>query len=113
MPFDIAARIVPFATRVSYLRAMNLLCSSRLRIVGITIVLFVISIGHSIAQCGMCKAVAENSLDDNGYGTAAGLNNGIVFLMGIPYVLLAILILVFFKKRFFGFWKEFSNIHSN
>ncbi len=65
------------------------------------------------AQCAMCKAVAEQGVDENGYGVAAGLNSGIIFLMGIPYVLLAILVLVFFRKRFMGFWKSFNNIHSH
>lgn len=65
------------------------------------------------AQCAMCKAVAEQGVDENGYGVAAGLNSGIIFLMGIPYVLLAILVLVFFRKQFMGFWKSFNNIHSH
>lgn len=77
-----------------------------------TIIFFASTVG-SMAQCGMCKAVAENGIDENGFGIAAGLNNGIIFLMGIPYILLTILILVFYRKQFFGFWKSFNNIHSN
>lgn len=77
------------------------------------VVVFFVASANSMAQCGMCKAVAENGIDENGYGIAAGLNNGIVFLMGIPYILLSVLFLVFFRKQFFSFWKSFSNIHSN
>lgn len=78
-----------------------------------TFLLFLLASAQTMAQCAMCKAVAESSLDENGNGAAAGLNNGIIFLMGIPYLLLSVSILVFFRKRFFGFWKSFSQIHSH
>ncbi|ASV32546.1 hypothetical protein CJ263_04135 [Maribacter cobaltidurans] len=38
------------------------------------------------AQCAMCRAVLESEAS----GTAAeGINNGIVYLMAIPYILVA------------------------
>lgn len=36
------------------------------------------------AQCAMCRAVLES---EEGQSTAKGINNGIVYLMIIPYVL--------------------------
>jgi len=66
---------------------------------------------EATAQCAMCKAVAENAQGDSGYGIANGLNNGIVFLMGIPYLLLATLAIVFFRKQIGGFWRSFNQIH--
>ena len=36
------------------------------------------------AQCAMCRAVLES---EEGQQTAKGINNGIVYLMAIPYVL--------------------------
>lgn len=48
-------------------------------------------------QCVMCKAVAEDSASDGGLGR--GLNAGILYLMAIPYALLATLGVVFFWKR--------------
>ncbi len=39
----------------------------------------------SIAQCSMCKAVAE-SADGGGFG--AGLNYGILYLMIFPYLII-------------------------
>jgi len=36
------------------------------------------------AQCAMCRAVLEN---EEGQGAAKGINNGIVYLMSIPYIL--------------------------
>lgn len=40
-----------------------------------------------IAQCSMCKAIAESSAD-GGSGIADGLNLGIVYLMAFPYLLI-------------------------
>jgi len=75
------------------------------------IVILVVSVSNSWAQCAMCKAVAQDAVDESGFGIAAGLNSGIVFLMGIPYILLAVLFLVFFRKQISGFWRSFNNIH--
>ncbi|HNQ27910.1 MAG TPA: hypothetical protein PKL92_08330 [Aquaticitalea sp.] len=36
------------------------------------------------AQCAMCRAVLES---EQGQSTAEGVNNGIVYLMVIPYIL--------------------------
>lgn len=49
------------------------------------------------AQCAMCKINAENASKDN-QGFAEGLNNGILYLMGIPYLLLGIGGIIFYKK---------------
>jgi hypothetical protein len=37
------------------------------------------------AQCAMCRAVLES---EEGQSTARGINNGIVYLMAIPYILI-------------------------
>lgn len=36
------------------------------------------------AQCAMCRAVLEN---EDGQGAAKGINDGIIYLMTIPYIL--------------------------
>ncbi len=38
------------------------------------------------AQCAMCRAVLES---EEGQGTAKSINDGIVYLMAIPYILVA------------------------
>ncbi|MFV0540319.1 MAG: hypothetical protein ACK5MZ_03660 [Aestuariibaculum sp.] len=38
------------------------------------------------AQCAMCRAVLESN---EGQNVAEGVNNGIVYLMAIPYILMA------------------------
>jgi hypothetical protein len=49
------------------------------------------------AQCAMCKAVAEDASSQTGVGK--GINAGILYLMGIPYILLTILYFSFFHKK--------------
>jgi hypothetical protein len=38
------------------------------------------------AQCAMCRAVLES---EEGQSAAQGINDGIVYLMAIPYILVA------------------------
>jgi hypothetical protein len=44
------------------------------------------AVGEASAQCSMCRAVLESG---DAQETAKGINNGIVYLMAIPYVLVA------------------------
>lgn len=59
------------------------------------VILFFLSISFEVySQCAMCKSVVESNLESGG-SIGSGLNDGILYLMSIPY--LAIL--------FFGvFW---------
>ena len=50
------------------------------------ILLFLIGSFDLEAQCSMCRAVLES---EEGQQTAKGINNGIVYLMAIPYILVA------------------------
>jgi hypothetical protein len=59
----------------------------------------------SFAQCAMCKATAETANQNTSGSLAEGLNTGIVYLMLIPYTLLAIIAVVFFRKRIANFFK--------
>lgn len=47
------------------------------------------------AQCAMCRAVVESEADGK---TAEGINNGIVYLMALPYVLVAGLFYFIYRK---------------
>ncbi len=50
----------------------------------LTLALFFLGSIEVEAQCSMCRAVLES---EEGQQTAKGINNGIVYLMAIPYVL--------------------------
>ena len=47
------------------------------------------------AQCAMCRAALESSGNTS---TAEGINNGIVYLMAIPYIAIAVLGYFVYKK---------------
>lgn len=59
----------------------------------------------SFGQCAMCKATAETANQNTSGSLAEGLNTGIVYLMLIPYTLLAIIAVVFFRRRIANFFK--------
>lgn len=63
----------------------------------ILFLLFVLILVPSLseAQCAMCRAVLES---EEGQKTAEGINNGIVYLMAIPYVLVGALFFFVYKK---------------
>jgi amino acid transporter len=58
------------------------------------------------AQCAMCKATAESATENVDKGIGEGLNAGIVYLMLIPYVLLATVALVFFRKKIMAIFRS-------
>lgn len=47
------------------------------------------------AQCAMCRAVLESGGNTD---VAEGVNNGIVYLMAIPYILVAVLFYFVYRK---------------
>lgn len=47
------------------------------------------------AQCAMCRAVLES---EEGLETAKGINDGIIYLMAIPYILVAGIGFLIYKK---------------
>lgn len=54
--------------------------------IGLLLTLIIIKVS-AFAQCAMCKAVVESDLQ--GGGTAGeNINNGILYLMFIPYLLI-------------------------
>ncbi len=48
------------------------------------------------AQCAMCRAVLESEADNS---TAKGINNGIKYLMVIPYILVGGVFYFVWKSR--------------
>ncbi|MGY5354771.1 hypothetical protein [Wenyingzhuangia sp. IMCC45467] len=56
-------------------------------------ILFLLISLQNYGQCAMCKAVVENG--DSSY--AKGLNDGIVTLMIIPYILVALVAFIIFR----------------
>ncbi|WP_025740988.1 hypothetical protein [Aquimarina pacifica] len=65
------------------------------RIAGIFVVLFLATLPVE-AQCAMCRAVLES---EEGQETAKGINNGIVYLMVIPYILIGLVGFFIYRSK--------------
>jgi hypothetical protein len=59
----------------------------------VLLVLLIPSISE--AQCAMCKQAASSSLENDPRSMARSLNSGILYLMAVPYLMLAII----FRKQ--------------
>ncbi len=66
----------------------------------ILLVLFIALVltNDTFAQCAMCKASLENNVSNGDIGMAARLNVGILYLFFLPYVLVAVLAVLWYKK---------------
>jgi len=51
-----------------------------------------------LAQCPMCRATAETNLA-NGGTEGRGLNNGILYMLGMPYLLIGTIAFVWWRNR--------------
>ena len=62
------------------------------------VLLFFLISFESYSQCAMCKAIAES--DPQGKESLfEGLNSGILYLMGVPYLLLSIALVYIYINR--------------
>ena len=52
----------------------------------------------AFGQCSMCRAVSESNLKGGG-ASAIGLNNGIMYLMAFPYILMGIIGFLWYRHR--------------
>ena len=50
------------------------------------------------AQCAMCKAVVETNLE-SGDTKGLGLNNGILYLMAIPYIAALVFAILYYIQN--------------
>ena len=69
----------------------------------LAIVFFFVADAHT--QCAMCKAVAETGSKD-GTKVNGGINNAILYLMVLPYIILFLL----FRKKLAGFYREWKGM---
>lgn len=69
----------------------------------VILLLLLVMAFNSNAQCAMCRAVLENQ---DGQSLAEGINDGIVYLMAIPYILVGGLGYMIYRK----FYKVNSNL---
>jgi hypothetical protein len=75
------------------------------RLVFFLVVLFFVLQVDLQAQCAMCKQAAESSMRSNPNSMARSLNSGILYLMAVPYLMIAFI----FRKQLFGLWKKLQS----
>jgi hypothetical protein len=59
--------------------------------------LMLISVAPAQAQCAMCSATVESNAQ-GGNKTTNGLNNGIMYLLAAPYLAVAVVGYIWYKK---------------
>lgn len=59
---------------------------------------FILSSVQAFSQCAMCKSVVESNID-GGSSIGSGLNDGILYLMAMPYIALAIVAVVWSRYK--------------
>jgi hypothetical protein len=64
----------------------------------ILILAFVGTDSELLAQCPMCRATAESNLA-NGGTEGRGLNNGILYMLGMPYILIGTIAFLWWRNR--------------
>lgn len=59
------------------------------------------------AQCSMCRAVTEsNQNTEDAFTVGNGLNNAIIYLMFMPYILAMIFIYAFYGKQIRAWFRK-------
>ncbi|MEH0155335.1 hypothetical protein V6R21_14410 [Limibacter armeniacum] len=63
------------------------------------VLLFVVAFSQqAMAQCAMCRATVENNISTGESSIGAGLNTGILYLMILPYILIALVGYFWYKN---------------
>lgn len=65
----------------------------------ITLLLLAVSLHDVSAQCSVCRAGAESSVEAKKNPVGKGLNKGILYLMSIPYVLGGVAFYIWKKNK--------------
>lgn len=63
------------------------MCSMKSKVLFWVLLILFISSDVVYGQCSMCRAVLQS---EEGQATAKGINNGILYLMAIPYLLVGV-----------------------
>lgn len=64
----------------------------------IVFLLFLLHSAESFAQCPMCKTAVESNLKNDQATAGLGLNDGILYLLAAPYLLMAGLFFFWYRN---------------
>jgi len=62
-------------------------------------VCFTLQISAVIAQCPMCKASVESNIKGGDTVVGMGLNDGILYLMALPYMAVALIAYLWYRAK--------------
>ena len=71
---------------------------SVLLLLALTLIAIVGTGEELLAQCPMCRATAETNLA-NGGTEGRGLNDGILYMLGMPYILIGTIAFLWWRNR--------------
>ena len=60
---------------------------------------FILQSMRLYAQCAMCRATVENNASNGDVAIAEGLNTGILYLFSMPYLLILVIAILWYKKK--------------
>lgn len=67
---------------------------------------WLVSSGFALAYCAMCRTSLVSSLE--GHRLASGLNSGVLFLLGAPFVVVGAVVLLLFKAYWVALFRRLS-----
>lgn len=67
-------------------------------LIGMVLLLLVAFLPEVQAQCPMCKIAAESNLKDGG-SAGSGLNNGILYMLATPYLIIGAIGYMWWRNR--------------
>lgn len=71
---------------------------NRVKIIFILTVMLIATAVDLSAQCPMCRIAAESNLE-NGGSAGVGLNTGILYMLTLPYLLVAVIAFIWYRNR--------------
>lgn len=66
-------------------------------ILAVFVVIILLPLQNALAQCANCAATVESNVNSGG-SVAKGLNNGIMFLLAMPYLAIVVVGIIWYKK---------------
>jgi hypothetical protein len=80
-----------------------------MKVLGLAVILMILTISQSVAQCAMCRATLENNLSNGNPGIATGINVGIMYLFFAPYLAVGLIAYFWYRTSRANARKEFES----
>jgi len=68
------------------------------KLFALIVITLIFSTQKLVAQCAMCRATIENNVSNGEVGIGASLNFGILYLFVIPYIMIAVVGILWYRN---------------